>query len=182
MNTKPKAKKFRVRRSAILSDDGAIAQRKEEAERAAEILHGQKNASAQSIPIEKLTDRQLRMAGRLAERKGLKVSSDVEAIKALRDRGIDPFTTNRLEIVPGQTAATSKPVPTKVPAPGGVQSSKQTAPAIVPESVPSTTVNAKNPLEAANAHRAEQIMQMQRDLAKRRRRKIAALWTEGRVS
>ena len=56
-----------------------------------------------AIRREGLTGRQLRMARRVAQKHGLAPTSDFDAVRLLRQRGIDPFQrTNMLElVVPG---------------------------------------------------------------------------------
>ena len=49
-----------------------------------------------AIRQEGLNARQLRTARRVAEKHGLPFASDFEAVKVLRDRGIDPFQRNNL--------------------------------------------------------------------------------------
>ena len=60
-----------------------------------------------AIRKEGLTGRQLRMARRVAQKNGLAVTSDFDAVKQLRDRGVDPFQrANILElVVPEDTAS-----------------------------------------------------------------------------
>ena len=53
-----------------------------------------------AIRAEGLTGRQLRMARRVANKHGLHPTSDFDAVRLLRARGIDPFQrTNMLELV-----------------------------------------------------------------------------------
>ena len=48
-------------------------------------------AAIAEIRREGLTGRQLRMARRLAQKQGLTPSSDFDAVRQLREMGIDPF-------------------------------------------------------------------------------------------
>lgn len=53
-----------------------------------------------AIRQEGLTGRQLRMARRVAQKNGLAVTSDFDAVRQLRQKGIDPFQRgNVLELV-----------------------------------------------------------------------------------
>ena len=53
-----------------------------------------------AIRAEGLTGRQLRMARRIAQKHGLAPSSDFDAVRLLRHRGIDPFARGgKLELV-----------------------------------------------------------------------------------
>ena len=170
MNTKPKAKKFRVRRSAILPNKGENQELQEQARIAKEKLSKDNQPSA-SIPVSELSARQLKMAGRLAERKGLKVSSDEDAVTELRKHGIDPFTRGRLEIVPKKKTRTVPDVPGQAPAQQPV--AKSNAPVPVPQ--PEGKVPGPVDEGALADERSRQIMKMRRDLVKRRRRNLINL-------
>ncbi|SMY08822.1 capsule biosynthesis protein [Flavimaricola marinus] len=211
MTTKPRAKKYRIRRSAPLTEGMPVPEtgnapaqpvpdavnaplspgrRKSNAaflgEPVSNMVLGQGNqpepppeATAQTGAVdsanfaqaeqeidalrqEGLTGRQLRMARRVAQKNGLAVTSDFDAVRQLRARGIDPFQrSNVLELV----------------VPGGEQT-PQTADGKVqlPQTVPSTPRNLPstervNPAE----RRAGEIAKIQKDLAKRRRRKSLLL-------
>ena len=129
----------------------------------------QSETDIDSIRKEGLTGRQLRMARRVAQKHGLAPTSDFDAVRQLRAKGIDPFKpTNMLElVVPGAAGAT----PTgdaNLPARRG-----EALPKTVPldqANLPSTEVN---PAE----RRATEIMNIQRDIAKRRRRRLFLLFT-----
>jgi len=205
MTTKPKARKFRIRRSAPLNE-GLTPPRPEAAPEAvagAAALQGMPATQAapdptpdpateapaahnvsgpevvaaeqdiESLRKEGLTGRQLRMARRVAQKHGLAVTSDFDAVRQLRARGIDPFQrSNVLElVVPGQSQghAQGRGSPANDPAGGRVQL-PQTVPAS-PQTLPST-----DRISSAE-RRASEIAQIQRDLAKRRRRKTVLLLT-----
>jgi capsular polysaccharide transport system permease protein len=110
------------------------------------------------IKKENLTGRQLRIARRVAQKQGLQVSSDLDAVRVLRKNGIDPFqaTNNMLK------SAASNPV--------------MGAPANLPTTVRRTEVSQAQPIE--NDQREYDVHQIQKDLIKRRRRRIAALVTK----
>ncbi|SNS06535.1 capsular polysaccharide transport system permease protein [Antarctobacter heliothermus] len=128
------------------------------------------------IRAEGLTGRQLRMARRVANKHGLNPTSDFDAVRLLRQRGIDPFQrTNMLELVqaeagpkpdpaaqsrPAAAAAAAKPE-TKVQLPQTIKIEKQ--------QLPSTET--ASPAE----RRAAEILQIQRELAARRRKKMMLL-------
>ncbi len=118
-----------------------------------------------AIRREGLTSRQLRMARRVAQKQGLNPTSDLEAVRLLRAKGIDPFQrSNMLELVVPQktseTAATS----------GSASGLPQTVPADQPN-LPSTET--LSPAE----RREREITEIRRDIARRRRRKVALLAT-----
>lgn len=101
------------------------------------------------------TGRQLRMARRIAQKHGLKVNTDQEAVEALRDQGIDPFErSNMLQLVPGKDGVAVPAVAKVAPPPAQ-----------------------PNPMTIDADHRAGEIMKIQRDIAKRRRRRLALLMT-----
>ena len=117
------------------------------------------------IRREGLTGRQLRMARRLAQKHGLPATSDFDAVRLLRNAGIDPFQANSvLELVSSangdQLPPTGSRALTVTPGGDGVQLPKT----IKPIQVPSTE------LRAEQAHIAE-VMKIQRDIAARRRKK-----------
>ncbi|PWJ19088.1 capsule biosynthesis protein [Jannaschia seohaensis] len=98
------------------------------------------------------TGRQLRLARRIAQKHGLEVSSDREAVEALRARGIDPFSrANMLQLVPGQGEEAS-------------------VPALAPEAPPPA-----EPVVLDGDRRASEIVKIQRDIARRRKRRLALL-------
>lgn len=101
-----------------------------------------------AIQAENLTGRQLRMARRLAERHGLKYASDFDAVRLLRKKGIDPFKReNMLELVVSEQQATEQ------------------------ERLPATIRQPKPPSTEVldDGARAREIMQIQKDLVRRRR-------------
>lgn len=113
-----------------------------------------------AIRREGLTGRQLRMARRVAQKQGLAPVSDYDAVRLLRDKGIDPFKrSNMLELVVPE----SKNDETE-------DESKQQLPSTVTAkpSLPSTDVISED-------RRAGEIMAIQRDIAKRRRRRATLL-------
>ncbi|WP_102108210.1 capsule biosynthesis protein [Oceaniglobus roseus] len=117
---------------------------------------------------EGLTGRQLRMARRLAQKHGLTPTSDFEAVRQLRARGIDPFErANMLELVvpdagQGETRQTGREVG---------ESRVQLPQTVAPGAVPSTEVRHADP----RADRMAEIRRIQRDIARRRRRKSLLL-------
>ncbi|HDZ82570.1 MAG TPA: capsule biosynthesis protein [Roseobacter sp.] len=116
-----------------------------------------------AIRREGLTGRQLRMARRVAQKHGLAPTSDFDAVRLLRAEGIDPFQrSNMLELVVPQEKGSGSTALTK----GRIQ---------LPQTVstgggnlPSTEVN---PMD----RRMREIADIQRDITKRRRRKMALL-------
>lgn len=179
MTTKPKAKKFRIRRSGPLGNGRPreeMQEQEQDTARSVEQGFGYRPERPQlrdqgavapmeqpdvgqvidAIRKEGLTGRQLRMARRTAQKHGLAPTSDFDAVRLLRERGIDPFQrANMLELVVND----DEPA-----APGAVQ-------------LPQTVVRgAQLPsTELAQADPAAQVLKIQRDIARRRRRKLSLL-------
>lgn len=154
MTTKPKVKKFRIRRGTATDtpDAAAPAETPAAGPTRPELL--------EAISKEGLTGRQLRMARRVAQKHGLTVSSDFEAVLKLREAGIDPFQRNSvLELV----------------TPGGPKSADRIQ-------LPDTTGDSASVLalvdkkQKVSSHVSE-IRRIQREIAQRRRRKLALLFT-----
>ena len=181
MTTKPKAKKFRIRR------DAPLGQSPQEKPQAAALpppaarsgqVESAKSASAETaldaIRREGLTGRQLRMARRVAQKQGIAATSDFDAVLQLRQVGVDPFQLNTiLELVApdGKTDAAQA-------APQAGAPTKELGRIQLPQTVPQDGANLPS-TERANpaADRSRDIFKIQRDIAKRRRRKLALLLT-----
>jgi len=187
MTTKPKAKKYRVRRSGSLAEplnklkaavnpsgedtgpthpaldentpteDGFGDQVFPTAQNPSEKASKSISAEIEAIKKEGLTGRQLRMARRVAQKNRLAPTSDYDAIRLLRQKGIDPFKrSNMLELVsPEDKANASTPNLPKT-----VERGK----------LPSTEVMSED-------GRAREIYRIQQDIAQRRRRKLLLLVT-----
>jgi len=173
MTMKPKPKKFRVRRATTGQTEGKVtgAMSGDQVFDAADDGFGDadfrsgaprddvspKQAAIDrelaAIRAEGLTGRQLRMARRVAQMRGVTPSSDFDAVRQLRAMGVDPFAkANMLELVADAN------VPAVTPAPQAPQTPPQPAP---------------DGIDAAS--RAADIIAIQRDIAGRRRRKVALL-------
>ncbi len=129
-----------------------------------------------AIKREGLTGRQLRMARRAAQKYGLAPTSDYDAVRQLRVRGIDPFQrTNMLELV----------VPSEGKSNGGSSASQPLMPqdptlepVNLPQTMPAGANMPAHPDGVSPAERrAAEVGQIQKDIAKRRRRKLALLFT-----
>ncbi|SES00991.1 capsular polysaccharide transport system permease protein [Tranquillimonas rosea] len=213
MTTKPKARKFRIRRSSPLiagerpesQADTAPAADAAPADKAAPTVPGggtdtpragslrerreahgtgpvpspaqdarvasPTQVSAESeierIRKEGLTGRQLRMARRLAQKHGIVPSSDLDAVRQLRTRGIDPFERETmLQLV--------LPEDGKEPDPNLPQ--KVERPRVPAPETPRRTVPARQDDKVEmRRSRAQEISDIQRDIARRRRRKLSLL-------
>lgn len=182
MTMKPKPKKFRVRRATAVDAAQTAGQINgktsgEKVFEAADDGFGDAdfrsgastgNVSPQQAAIDRevaairaegLTGRQLRMARRVAQMRGVTPSSDFDAVRQLRAMGVDPFAkANMLELVAGAN----------VPAVTPGSQLPQTRPQAPPPPPP-----APEGIDAAT--RAADIIAIQRDIAGRRRRKVALL-------
>ncbi|SDI28838.1 capsule biosynthesis protein [Lutimaribacter saemankumensis] len=208
MTTKPKARKFRIRRSAHEADTprrtesdvprmtagdtpqpGSAGQQtppRRDADsppaRSGQVASAQEasvDAQIDAIRREGLTGRQLRMARRVAQKHGLAPTSDFDAVRLLRAAGIDPFQrATMLElVVPEGEHGNGE---------GGVQpmNGLQMATAKIPADrvqLPQTVPAGDNTLPSTDLapaeRRASEIRGIQRDIARRRRRKLALLLT-----
>ncbi|WP_417248391.1 capsule biosynthesis protein [Celeribacter sp.] len=115
-----------------------------------------------AIRREGLTGRQLRMARRVAAKHGLAPTSDFDAVRLLRKKGIDPFQKSAiLDLVETEEGSTGLPAERAEP---GLPKTTN-GPALPPPAV----------LE--RIAREEEISTIQRDIARRRRRKLLLLVT-----
>ncbi len=129
-----------------------------------------------AIRKEGLTGRQLRMARRVAQKHGIAPISDFDAVRQLRLRGIDPFQrSTMLELVVPKGDEGGK---------GGGPSDGETAnlPAGIKSNLPQTVRPGKTTLPSTETtspadRRAAEIMDIQRDIARRRRKRLGLLFT-----
>ncbi len=122
-------------------------------------------AEIAAIRAEGLTGRQLRTARRVAQRHGIAATSDLEAVRLLRRAGIDPFQrSTMLDLVVSETAGKADGGTTNLPA---------TTDAPRP---PSTEVNQPRPPGPVRTE-AQDIRDIQIDIARRRRRRLMLLAT-----
>jgi capsular polysaccharide transport system permease protein len=142
-----------------------------------------------AIRAEGLTGRQLRMARRIAQKRGLKATSDLDAVRLLRHRGIDPFArAGAMDIVIGDTAeaeAAPEAAPERRPEPPppdrgdapGPAAPETRLPATAPQTQPAVPPRPAPPRRSGADERTAEIMKVQRDIARRRRRKLVLLAT-----
>ncbi|MDU8928828.1 capsule biosynthesis protein [Alisedimentitalea sp. MJ-SS2] len=136
-----------------------------------------------AIRREGLTGRQLRMARRVAQKHGLAPISDFDAVRQLRVRGIDPFQrSNMLElVVPADGAgggAGGKEPPAMPVDNGGNPPDMGGGKVQLPQTVQLGKVGVPSTDTMSPAdRRAIEIGAIQKDIAKRRRRKLALLFT-----
>lgn len=138
------------------------------------------DAALAAIAAEGLTGRQLRHARLLAQSRQIPVQSDHDAVLQLRRAGLDPFAQGD---VPDQGTPDAEPprlaaVPTRGDAP---PPSAGRALARLPGDkvqLPKATkpISAPAPDKRAEQSQVSEIQRMQRDIAKRRRRRLALLF------
>ncbi|MCF6445441.1 capsule biosynthesis protein [Nereida sp. MMG025] len=134
---------------------------------------GNTATSIDEIRKEGLTGRQLRMARRVAQKNGLAPTSDFDAVRLLREKGIDPFQrSNMMDLVvqqPDQQAATGTAVAN---APNADQAKVQ-----LPQTIPVGKAQLPSTELAPAEERAKEIRRIQKDIANRRRKKLFLLAT-----
>lgn len=124
------------------------------------------DAAIAAIAAEGLTGRQLRRARLVAQKQGIEPRSDLDAVLQLRRAGIDPFTgASQLEVV-SDTGEPAPPPQEVARLPGDqVQLPQRARPIAVP-----------SPQQKAEVNQAAEIMRMQQEIARRRRRRLALLF------
>lgn len=136
-------------------------------------------AKLAAIRAENLSERNLRIARRIAALHQIPVSSDEEAILRLRERGIDPSQRATIgKVLSGKGATASDAAPGA--APKGPRNAKSLVP--VGKSKGALTADGSGramPLPSREAlteeKRAAEIYRIQRDLARRRRKRMMML-------
>jgi len=215
MTTKPKAKKFRIRRSIpqAAADTGAPVSKPrviaggtaaatpehsagpqqavppqapptpQPAPRAKATAQppaatGSPDADIEAIKREGLTGRQLRLARRMAQKHGLAATSDYDAVRLLRNAGIDPFQrTNMLDLLPPDATGDARDTEAKPKSGNKMSIGRIQLPQTMPvdkTNLPSTET--RSPAEM----RAMEIGEIQKDIARRRRKRMLLLF--GRLS
>lgn len=120
-----------------------------------------------AIRAEGLSGRQLRMARRTAQKHGLEPTSDFDAVRLLRAQGIDPFAqTGVLDMIVEETRGAAQPGAAAVPNLPATTRPVQ-PPAPVPRPAPPRQLSADD--------RAAEIMKVQRDIARRRRKRLTLM-------
>jgi capsular polysaccharide transport system permease protein len=128
-------------------------------------------AERAAIRDEGLSARQLRMARRVAQRHGIEVEDEYEAVRRLRARGIDPFRPSGiLDLVPVEGAPAGD-APAQLPQSWRSPGLPDRAPAQRP---PAPAAPPRPPRPPASE--SAQIREIQRDILRRRRRRLALLF------
>lgn len=117
-----------------------------------------KAVAIEAIHKEGLTGRELRAARRMAVRHNITASSDYDAIRQLREQGIDPFKRkNMLEMATSSTG------------------SKHSETTTLPQKIATGTANVPGPVLDAEDARFREVQKMQQEIARRRRRQLIFL-------
>ena len=205
MTMKPKARKFRVRRNSEGSEinsgsSNGLGASAYPGSGKAESDSAAREAGIAEVRREGLTGRQLRMARRLAQKYGLSPTSDFDAVRLLRAKGIDPFDrSNMLELVEPKraTAEAQKEAPpqrapseaqpfakiekkrvavpaSKVRQNDGVQASPKKA--NLPQTVDEAQQNLPGEHRPDAGYFSGEMERIQRDIVRRRRRNLTFLF------
>ncbi len=131
-----------------------------------------------AVRAENLTDRQLRMARRIAAMHEIEVATDQEAVIALRHRGIDPDHRPSVSQILSTEGARAQAQNFDAPQGGKPDAPGRPAPQrrgteIVPVAPGSTTLPSRETL--TEDRRAAEIIRIQQDIARRRRRRLMML-------
>jgi len=166
---KPKAKRFNVHRRSVKPDAQSASEPSDSHDQKQHVDPEQDVPPAgteiDEIKKEGLTGRQLRMARRLAQKHNLPATSDYDAVRLLRKKGIEPFQrTNLLDSL------------TTDPQSGQAQDSADTGPVRLPQTARTDTTNLPGPEWTPAQRREYEIGQIQKDIARRRRRKLFTLF------
>ncbi len=130
-------------------------------------------AALSAIAAEGLTGRQLRRALLIAQKHQITPKSEYDAVRLLREAGIDPFSrasmlrivSSEVDVPPVEPAMSRESSRELTRLPGDtVQLPKR----VKPVSLPSTE-------QRAEVNQAAEILRMQQDIARRRRRRLALL-------
>ncbi|VAV88186.1 Capsular polysaccharide export system inner membrane protein KpsE [hydrothermal vent metagenome] len=198
MTMKPKAKKFRVRRPGPAPSQAAPSQAGPQAgpqavrttdapkvaagnaAHAGEINTAREMETSQNIDgirKEELTGRQLRMARRMAVKNGLKPTSDLDAVRMLRARGIDPFQRSNIIELLANNGDNARGQDGQDGQDGQKGKKRQPKKIQLPQTVPVGTPNLPTTELSPAGRRAQDIKKIQRDISRRRRHKLFLLTT-----
>lgn len=123
-------------------------------------------AEIEAIRNEELTGRQLRMAMRVAQRNGIKATTGLEAVKLLRAQGIDPFERSTLLDIVREESTKSKAL-TTTEGPPLPKTQRQPVALARIEPAPADP--------SSQSQRNAEVSRIQRQIAQRRRRRMALL-------
>jgi capsular polysaccharide transport system permease protein len=183
MAMKPKARKYRLRRGGATDGETGVNLPPPDLEQAiakdavADLPDPKANKTPstpptsaekeiEAIKAEGLTWRQLRLARRVAQKHDIVASSDHDAVRLLRQKGIDPFKrSNMLELV----------VPRIEEVASGGDDADQTQREHLPQTIPTDQPSPPSTDLSPAPRRDLEIGAIQRDMMRRRRRKLLLL-------
>lgn len=126
------------------------------------------------IRREGLTGRQLRMARRLAQKHGLPATSDFDAVRLLRAKGIDPFGRSSLmDLISSDGEDLMTSAATASPAMGAQMGMQAPVTPNLPQTVRPVQLPAREMAPPPNP--MAELQKIQQDIVKRRRRRSALL-------
>ncbi len=177
MTTGPRVPKFRVAGASSKNTDSSTSETQNVntqgnanvAASAAPQNDGEQTNSntLENIRQEGLSGRQLRLARRVAKKHGIAATSDYEAVRLLREQGIDPFSrSSLLDLVSSGRASKQNGSPGEA-GQAFAQIASQKLPRVV---TPGGNMPSQIPVDPA-----VEVSRIQRDLARRRKRKLYAL-------
>ena len=157
MTMKPKATKYRIDRKSPRKPSEATSNADAPQNHPTQISTVAQELVA--IREEGLTGRQLRMARKLAQRHNLEATSDYDAVRLLRARGLDPF--KRPNVAGVKSAAGND--------------NTQPKPVQLPQTVATTQAGLPAHGLSPAERREFEISEIRQDIARRRRRKLMLL-------
>ncbi|MGR3410441.1 MAG: capsule biosynthesis protein [Paracoccus sp. (in: a-proteobacteria)] len=125
----------------------------------------------EAIRAEKLTERQLRIARRIAALHQIEVASGEEAVLRLRERGIDPSHRSAVGSILSSEGSRAQAAPAVNPP----AIRQPPVPSVVPDTAPAKRPALPSREDLTEEKRAAEIFRIQRDLARRRRRRLTML-------
>ena len=147
-------------------------------------LDGAAAEDLDTIRREGLTGRQLRLARRMAQKHGLPATSDFDAVRLLRNAGIDPFQRSAVLELVSSDSDEQLDAAAQANADEALASQSDSRALIVPKRdpnwLPQTVKPAQLPsteVRVEEAHVAE-VRRIQADMMARRRRKLAMMWAK----
>lgn len=132
-------------------------------------------ATNAAILTEGLTDRQLRRAFMIAQRSQLAPSSEADAVRLLRESGVDPFSRASILRVVTPFAGAAAPAAPQPEAPGPGREIARLPGDVVQLPKKAKPIGLPSTEQRAEVNQAAEILRMQQDIARRRRRRLALL-------
>lgn len=132
-------------------------------------------AEIAAIRAEQLTGRQLRLAQRVAQKNGIRAATGIEAVRLLRRRGIDPFRLDTILDLAEGDGADAAPAGGDGPIEPSRALTRTEQPPLPKTRREAGPPGAAAPAAPAPEARSAEIRRIQRDIARRRRRRLVLL-------